>query len=260
MGERLVYPKFNHGPANVSYTIAIETEYGPMLVNRHDINQAQYLIQSGRVPDHKDIEELKKCIEPGTTVIDAGACFGAWTLAFARQAGKVFSFEGQRIVCQQLNGTLALNSIENVYVINTILDEKCSIVEVPVFDYNTPGQVGCVYFCERAKHGDDQPDKKLETEYRATSRLDDYKLLNVSLIKIDVEGMEISVLRGGIETIQNNRPILYVESQLVGIEKIQDFFKDLDYLIVDRITDVLCLPREKWNTENLDNVYKVARK
>lgn len=44
-------------------------------------------------------------------------------------------------------------------------------------------------------------------------RLDDYALVGVSLIKIDVEDMEPSVLRGGEETIRRERPVIFAEAR-----------------------------------------------
>ena len=43
-------------------------------------------------------------------------------------------------------------------------------------------------------------------------RLDDLDLPVCRLIKVDVEGMELSVLKGGRELIARNSPILYVEN------------------------------------------------
>lgn len=43
-------------------------------------------------------------------------------------------------------------------------------------------------------------------------RLDDAGLDRVSLLKIDVEGMEPDVLRGGMETIQRDLPLIYAEA------------------------------------------------
>lgn len=42
--------------------------------------------------------------------------------------------------------------------------------------------------------------------------LDSHNLSNVSLIKIDVEGMEAEVLRGAADTINHFHPILYIEA------------------------------------------------
>lgn len=42
--------------------------------------------------------------------------------------------------------------------------------------------------------------------------LDSYKLPNVSFIKIDVEGHELEVLKGAVETINTNKPDILVET------------------------------------------------
>jgi FkbM family methyltransferase len=42
-------------------------------------------------------------------------------------------------------------------------------------------------------------------------RLDDLRLTNVSLIKIDVEGYEDQVIEGALETILSQKPVLIVE-------------------------------------------------
>jgi hypothetical protein len=41
--------------------------------------------------------------------------------------------------------------------------------------------------------------------------LDDYNLASVGFIKIDVEGHELAVLRGGLKTIQRCLPMLLIE-------------------------------------------------
>jgi hypothetical protein len=43
--------------------------------------------------------------------------------------------------------------------------------------------------------------------------LDSLNLENVDLIKIDVQGTEIDVVKGGVETIKRNKPIMIVEQK-----------------------------------------------
>ena len=45
----------------------------------------------------------------------------------------------------------------------------------------------------------------------AIRTLDQYKLQKVKLVKVDVEGGELDVLLGGINTIRSLNPILYLE-------------------------------------------------
>jgi FkbM family methyltransferase len=44
-------------------------------------------------------------------------------------------------------------------------------------------------------------------------RLDDLRLDNVGLVKIDVEGHELAVLRGAADTLTRNRPAVLVEAE-----------------------------------------------
>ena len=57
----------------------------------------------------------------GTDVIDIGANNGNFTIEFAELVGdngKVYAFEPQRIIFQQLCGNVFLNGLDNVYTYN----------------------------------------------------------------------------------------------------------------------------------------------
>ena len=58
----------------------------------------------------------------------------------------------------------------------------------------------------------------------------------MSFIKVDVEGAELKVLKGAINTIKNLRPIImieiedrWIESYNIKREDIDSFFNDLNY-------------------------------
>lgn len=65
--------------------------------------------------------------------------------------------------------------------------------------------------------------------------MDDWRTKNpthaeIKLIKIDVEGMEVSVLRGAIETIKAFRPHLFIEAATPdAFAKLNDYLGPLDY-------------------------------
>jgi hypothetical protein len=58
-----------------------------------------------------------------------------------------------------------------------------------------------------------QPSKKLPRQLYTidSKRLDEFTFNSIGLIKIDVEGWELEVLKGAVETINKYRPILLVE-------------------------------------------------
>jgi len=63
-------------------------------------------------------------------------------------------------------------------------------------------------------------------------RIDDLEL-NPILIKIDIEGGEVSALKGMEKTLKLNHPVLIIERNKKTIEKIKNFLTPLDYDLVD---------------------------
>lgn len=63
--------------------------------------------------------------------------------------------------------------------------------------------------------------------------LDSYRLDNIGLIKIDVEGHEEAVLRGGLETIRHNKPNLIIEIEerhnKGSVQRVENWLKTLGY-------------------------------
>jgi FkbM family methyltransferase len=63
--------------------------------------------------------------------------------------------------------------------------------------------------------------------------LDSFRFIDVAFVKIDVEGHELRVLHGGIETLMGNRPTLLIEAELRhrdnAVVSIVDFLAPLNY-------------------------------
>ncbi len=55
-------------------------------------------------------------------------------------------------------------------------------------------------------------------------------LQNVSVIKMDVEGYEMEVIAGGMETILRNKPVLFVEIWRAGIERYEQKVQTIEAL------------------------------
>lgn len=236
----------------MSYTIILPTVYGNMLVNRFDGNQTTQLLTTGHAIDFPEIDIVKQFIEPGTNAVDIGTCFGCWTLAFSKKAAKVYSFEAQRIVYNQLCGSLALNAIENVFAYNVAVGSKSGILDVPKYSYYAPLEFGCVYFCPRTVQGEMKQEVQPSTETVNLVTLDSYNLTNVSVIKIDVEGMEVDVLEGAKKTIETNRPVLCVEMFMVARE-IFETLSAQNYIFLDNQSNTIALPAEKFAIETAED-------
>lgn len=243
--------------------VVLHTIYGPVIVNRHDINQFTALALYGKAIDHEEIQNLAQFIEPGTGAIDVGACFGLWTLGFAARAAVVYSFEAQRVLYHCICGTLALNSIENVLAYNYAVGSSSGFADIPKYDYHKAGQFGSVSLLQSPVQSGGIGQESTGQERVRMVSLDDLNLTNISVIKIDTEGMDFEVLKGARNTIERCRPCLYLEMLLTGDQQFEEFLTPLNYSVfpVKLTQNFLAIPKEKYETESsTDNKIVVRRR
>ena len=179
------------------------TRHGQMLYNVNDIYIGKSLEVYGEY-SHLEVELFAHFIRPGDVVIDVGANIGTHTLYFARAThpnGVVIAFEPQRIVFQTLCANMAINSVTNAYCYQQGLSDQPGLMHMPPIDYFTSNNFGGAPLVMFA--GGEQVE---------VNRLDRFNLPHCKLIKIDVEGMELQVLKGASGLIEKHRPVLYVEN------------------------------------------------
>ena len=139
---------------------------------------------------------FREVVRPGVTVMDIGANVGAYTLMFATwvgERGRVFAFEPAPDTCEGLRTHVAINGFDDrVTVIQAAV--AAAVGEAP-FSVHPSGGASSLA-------AGDLPDA---TSVRvATETIDnicrDHALLP-AVIKIDVEGAELEVLRGARNTL-----------------------------------------------------------
>lgn len=180
-----------------------DCRYGRMLYNVNDIYVGRSFELYGEYSEG-EVGLFRQVLRPGDVAIDVGANIGAHTVFFARAVGPtgaVLAFEPQRLAYQALCANAALNSFPNVWCFQTALAEAPGRVPVPVLDPYRPHNFGG-FEVGRHPHGEPVP----------VARLDSYPVNACRLIKIDVEGMELRVLKGASGLIERFRPALYVEN------------------------------------------------
>ena len=167
---------------------------------------------------------FRQLVAPGAWAVEAGANVGAHTLALARMAGpggRVLAFEPQAVLARLLEGNVAAAGIANVRVCAVALGRAEGSGRVPVPDYDAPGNFGGVAV------GTDG--EGVETP---VSSVDTLSLGRCDLLKADVEGMELEVLRGAERTIARTRPTLYLENdRRERSPALLAALRDLDYRV-----------------------------
>ena len=200
------------------------------------------------------VELVKRLISPGMKCIDVGAHIGFYTCLMASvvgETGKVYAFEPMpdhselllkninennfqqivevfNVVCSDLNGTINVSRISNMFVVGRMDSSEQITVEA--------------------------------------IRLDDLIKDSIDFVKIDVEGHEPSVIRGMTSILSRNQPIIVSEineywlrscSHVSGAEYVE-LLTSLGYDVFD-VKDLQCPLRESsMNLGDLDIVDIVA--
>lgn len=130
--------------------------------------------------------------------VDVGAHVGLWSRELAKAFKSVHSFEpvSEHRECFRKNV-----SAKNV----TLYPEAIAHVSNVSVEYHSAqeGNTGSVFM---------QPTSGTN-KFALTARLDDFIWFDVDLLKIDVEGMELHVLMGGEQLLEEWKPVVVLEDK-----------------------------------------------
>jgi len=185
-------------------------------------------------------------VNHNSTIVDVGCNIGNHTIFFSKvmKCKKVFSFEPIPDLYQRMLSNFKMNDISNVVHFNMALSSKTSMLRCISKLPNNYGSYWLWYDGEEFKHPYDQGysvhkgcDGSSYVDLIKSTTLDSIiDDVLVDLIKIDVEGMEMEVLLGGINTITINKPMMHIEVSVDNIQKIINFMKPLGYRRIKKET------------------------
>jgi len=155
-------------------------------------------------------------IKPGETVWDIGTERGWFTLQMAMlvgKSGRVDSFEAFPPTVEKLKINVELNNFTWVNVNGVAVSDSNSKMWFVPPSNNVTNNVSFLEDCNGVGY---LTDKKQQGAIEVnTINLDDYyqsqKIEKLSLIKIDIEGAEVSALKGAKNLILKDRPIIAIE-------------------------------------------------
>jgi len=192
----------------------------------------------------KELIRLKKLLRK-VTVLDIGSNIGYYAILEARilgENGRVICIEPVRRNFQALLKNIELNNVDNAEAINVALSDKRGLAKARLLDdknYSAP-----------------------QTENVRVTTLDNIFSNNrkIDLIRMDVEGHEYRVIKGGLNIIKKHLPsfLIEVHPNLLGKHKLQNLlsiFRDLGYtikILIRRNTDVPLAAFDKDIVTNID--------
>lgn len=168
------------------------------------------------VTDDRYLENMQGNWEPATarilesmaygTVLDVGANIGMTTLLHSQLADEVHAFEPSPTTFALLKENVGTAACENVTLHNFGLGQAAGASELTYSADNRSG----AYVSDNVKASEGHMVETIRIETMdAFAR--DSGIGSVDMVKVDVEGFELNVLRGGASTLARHRPAMVLE-------------------------------------------------
>jgi FkbM family methyltransferase len=227
----------------------IESIYGRIIVDRHCDYQIDALAKTGRTHIESELKNIFNVLDhvpDGSIIIDGGTNIGLFSIPVAQKVKhrniKVVGFEPQRILAYALGGTIALNDLENCWIHNLALSDKPRTVTLPEVNYSKVSDYGTIKVSDIIANIEES--KYLGNRLVDAVTIDSLELPNIKFIKLDIEGYEIPAINGAINTIRKEKPFLWIEYFLIGLDKIVETINKIaPYKIyVMDPQNILCVP------------------
>lgn len=202
-------------------------------------------IRTGHLTED-ELQVIPQFVKPGDTALDIGANYGMWTYALSRAVGplgRVWAFEPIPFTVSTLRKVTGLLRLKNVEIVPQGCGEMADTVEfdVPVQD-NGAFSAGQAHVATR---DDERPGRERHARWGQSKRIhcgvvaaDDVvpESASVTFIKLDIEGAELSALRGCERIIGSHHPIIvceinpwYLEGLKLTVEDLISFLSERDY-------------------------------
>jgi FkbM family methyltransferase len=193
----------------------VESRYGKLIASRNDKYVGGSLFEYGEFSEG-EVEIFRQIVRKDHIVVDIGANIGAHTLALSRLAKHVYAFEPVPKLYHAVCGMIALNDLDNVTACQVAVSEREGRMSYLDIDWDQPNNFGGAYL----------------------TSFDGDRSVNVipmtipcHFMKIDVEGMELQVLKGAQDMIREYMPGLYMENDRPErSEELIDFVRSLGYV------------------------------
>ena len=163
-----------------------------------------------RIPENEK-QFFQSVIKNGDVVLDIGAHLGAFSNYFkdcVGNNGRVISFEPQEEPYRMFLNNKKLLKWDNVEVYNLALSDSGgnASLYVPAYKHRADTESATLIAQQ------DRQTFSIETiEMTTLDYFCDENKIAPNFLKIDVEGNELKVLKGGIETIKKYMPTIFVE-------------------------------------------------
>ena len=161
--------------------------------------------------------EISKFCRQKRNVIQAGGHCGLYAFQYSKIFENVYTFEPEELnhFCLRTN----LEGIENIHINNCALGNEKSTISLNINRKN------CGNHSVNLNNDGTIP----------LLTIDSFKIENVDLIHLDLEGFELYALQGAKKTIKRNKPVIVLETNSFcenynyTIEELEEYLSDIGY-------------------------------
>ena len=163
----------------------------------------------------KEIRILNQLVDSNKASIDIGVYRGVYSYFLSDLTKYVYAFEANSLLHSKLISSFVKKTnvkIENLAVSSSLGKTE---IRIPIrnsdadYDYEQKYELG-IATIHKANQLQNKPYETISSINKTT--LDDYKFHHdIGFIKIDVEGHELEIIRGGKNFLKNHKPTMLVE-------------------------------------------------
>jgi FkbM family methyltransferase len=184
--------------------------------------------------ERRTVAAYSKLVRPGMTVLDIGANIGAHTLPLARLVGpngSLIAIEPTAWASGRLRANVALNPdlANRVSIRQAMLVARAEDVLPGALYASWPLRSGDVHPVLRAQAKSTQGAQALMLD----TMLERDAITHVDFVKLDVDGHECAVLRGGLNMFKRDRPAMVLELSPDVLAEAGDSLDELIGLLAD---------------------------
>jgi FkbM family methyltransferase len=174
-----------------------------------DITYEAMIANEFREPHFKIISDL--ILQEDDNCLDLGANFGSHSLVMSNicKRGLIYAFEPQSVVFQCLTLNVHINKIRNVRLFNLAVDQITGR-ELGIEQIRTSSELVNSGYSRLV-------DSSLSNKV-LTIALDDMDLPKIDFVKMDIQGSELSAVKGMKRILHSDQPIIFFEVEKVHLE------------------------------------------
>jgi FkbM family methyltransferase len=177
-------------------------------------------------------EVLKKVLKKGMVCLDAGSNIGYYALLelkLAGNEGKVIAVEPSSLNYSYLKKNIHQNGFDDAVTFRLALSSSDGVVPFLMHKYSNLSKVVDENYSYSEGSIVNVPARSLD------SLTEQYHLDKLDFLRMDVEGYETEIFRGGQHTIEKFRPVIFIEvhKSILGLKATVDFLRSLQNLGYD---------------------------